>query len=370
MTGQPSSAEPDHWLALDGVRGLLCLVVMAFHLWPRLALGGQLSLEAFCVLSGLVIATALWRDVDRTGRMRLRTYAWRRAMRLYPAMIAMLLAFVLTAPLVANPLWGAVGGDALLTLVFGANVTRAAGIPRPLLFGHTWSIALEAQFYLLLPVVVALVGLWTRRPRHVALILFGLAVVSFAVRHGLAISGATLSRVYNGPDARLAAPLLGAALGIARFDPSLRARLDGWMRRPRVLDACVATLGVSLFVPWRVWPQALVAALTGAALLSVPLLVAAMGSVDSTGRRLLEHPATVMVGRWSYSLFLWHYPVFGVLFFAGLGTLAVALIGIPASFVIGGLSYHGIELPARRWVVAHTRAGLPSQAALAPQVDQ
>ncbi|BCS32241.1 hypothetical protein TBR22_A14510 [Luteitalea sp. TBR-22] len=358
-----SAGSPPHaWRAFDGVRGILCLVVAAFHLKPRLAPGGPLTLEVFCVLSGFVIAHALWSDADRVGRMPTIAYASRRAARVLPALLVTLVAFTLAAAAGwATPAWGQVERDAWVAATFRANLTRAAGLDYPLLFGHTWSVALEVQFYALLPLVLGACRLVSTRPLVAAATTALLGLASLAMRHA-PWAVADIAWAYNAPASRLAAPMIGAALALVRFEPGMRARLDGWWGHPRVLTLTTVLLGASFCVPWRRLGL-LMPALTVALLASVPLLVAAMpersrdaGMAD----RLLRHPWSLWMGDVSYPFFLWHYPLFGALFFAGWTWPWVAFIGLPTSLALAALVHHLVEWPAREWARRVTRRPSPT----------
>jgi peptidoglycan/LPS O-acetylase OafA/YrhL len=334
--------------------------VALFHLKPRLTPGGPLTLEVFCALSGFVIAHALWSEATTLGHLRLGAYAVRRAARVLPALLLVLAVFTVAARLWATPAWGDVDRDAWVAATFRANLTRARGLDHPLLFGHTWSVALEAQFYLLLPLVLAACRLASPRPHLAAAITAILGVASLVVRHAPWSPG-ELVWLYNAPASRMAAPLLGAALALIRFDVDIRTRLDDWWSHPRVLTVSAGLLAVSFAIPWRRLGL-LMPALTVALALSLPLLVSAMadrprhaGAAD----RVLRHPAVLRAGDVSYPFFLWHYPIFGVLFFAGWHWLAVGLVGLPLSWVLGVLVHDHVEWPIREAARRLTRRPSP-----------
>ena len=137
--------------ALDGVRALAILAVLLFHAKVPGVPGGFVGVDVFFVLSGFLITTILAGEHRRCGRIDLPGFYRRRLRRLYPALIVFLCAYLLTAgllfPRVAPEKHGR---DALLALFYLADYGRALDMPLSVL-NHTWSLAVEAQFYLLWP---------------------------------------------------------------------------------------------------------------------------------------------------------------------------------------------------------------------------
>ncbi|NUT08130.1 MAG: acyltransferase family protein, partial [Hamadaea sp.] len=167
---------------LDGVRALAVLAVLLFHAGVRQLPGGFLGVDAFFVLSGFLITSLLLGELRRTGKIALGAFWLRRARRLLPALLAMLIVVALFArTLAAGEELGLVRGDALAALAYVANwrmIYRGTdyfaqtSAPSPL--QHTWSLGIEEQFYLCWPVlVIALIVFAPRlvpgarsRPQH------------------------------------------------------------------------------------------------------------------------------------------------------------------------------------------------------------
>jgi peptidoglycan/LPS O-acetylase OafA/YrhL len=150
-----------HLPALDGLRGLAVLGVLVFH--GGHLRGGYLGVDAFFVLSGFLITSLLLVEADRTGRIGLRAFWARRFKRLLPALVVFVLGMAVYAAVLASASeLGRIRSDALATLGYVANwnaIFRQHGYwelfssPSPL--EHTWSLAIEEQFYLVWPLVVA-----------------------------------------------------------------------------------------------------------------------------------------------------------------------------------------------------------------------
>ena len=146
---------------LDGIRGLAVILVVTYHMgyltagWgPRPLPGGFVGVDLFFALSGFLITTGLVSQHDRDGRINLGTFATRRVRRLVPA-----LAFMVAGVAVLIPLFGGTLGEAGRNSIFGSllyvsNWQQAAGWPFLLHLSHTWSLAVEAQFYVVWPLVL------------------------------------------------------------------------------------------------------------------------------------------------------------------------------------------------------------------------
>ncbi|HEV7720495.1 MAG TPA: acyltransferase, partial [Iamia sp.] len=169
--------------ALDGLRAVAVVGVMLFHGGVAWMPGGFLGVDVFFVLSGYLITTLLLRERVGTHTIDLRQFWVRRLRRLLPALIVLIGAVGIAAPFLIDPGQRAsVRGDGLAALGYVANwrfiVTEQsyfAGVPSPL--RHLWSLAVEEQWYVLFPIVVA-VGL--RRPRRIRLFIVGLAAAAVA----------------------------------------------------------------------------------------------------------------------------------------------------------------------------------------------
>jgi peptidoglycan/LPS O-acetylase OafA/YrhL len=216
---------------LDGLRALAVVAVLLYHGGVSWSGGGFLGVEMFFVLSGFLITSLLVAEWGRSGAIALRAFWARRARRLLPALFALVAAigvyYALAGPTKAIP---GLQGDGIATLLYisnwhqvaaGTNYFAASGPVSPL--QHTWSLAIEEQFYLLWPVLVlAVLGFARRRgatQRRSLQVLLGLSLtgaVAAAVEMALLFdSGRGLDRVYYGTDTRATGLLLGASLAIA-----------------------------------------------------------------------------------------------------------------------------------------------------------
>jgi peptidoglycan/LPS O-acetylase OafA/YrhL len=329
--------------ALDGIRGVAILLVVSWHYLGVPLGGGPIGVDLFFVVSGFLITTLLLEERDRAGRLSLRRFYARRARRLFPALAVLLAVYVLVR--------AALGQDGLPTAalagLYVGNIVQAFGlhnIVTSTCLAHLWSLAQEEQFYLVWPLVLVLVV----RARRALLVLVALILGVMLYRAALALDGASWARLYYGPDTRSDWLLAGAALALAR-------RRGFQLREPWPLLGFVI-LFVSLFFDtnsraWQTWESPIF--LVGATL----LVAAAYGQTQMA--QLLSMRPLVGVGKISYSLYLWHIPVYVVVGYKH------PELAAPAAFAVAWLSYRYIEQPFRRGT--STLRPTPPLAETAPQ---
>ncbi len=352
--------------ALDGVRGAAVVAVLLFH--GDLLKGGYLGVDLFFVLSGFLITSLLLVEVGRTGGLRLTAFWARRARRLLPALF-LLVAFVgLYAVLIAQPSeLHRIRDDAFATLAYVANWRFVFGgfdyfaiftSPSPL--SHTWSLAIEEQFYLLWPLVFVGVVAWARRRQpgtavdgtDIARRMFGvslaLAGASAALSLGLWFTTHDTTRIYYGTDTRAASILLGAAF----------AALTAWRgpvasRRGRIAleVAAIASAGV-LAVAWvklegdRLYQGGLLIC----AVAGVIIIASAAHPRPGPVARVLSVSPLVALGVISYGLYLWHWPIYLWLDADRVGVDGWALLAVrlAVTLPVAIASFVFVERPIRR----------------------
>ncbi len=317
--------------ALDGVRAVAVLVVMAFHVHTPHFSAGYLGVDAFFVLSGFLITGLLLRDVSVYGHIRLANFWSRRVRRLLPAVLVMVTAIVTWGAFFApNSQRDALRTDVIATLLNAANwrfISSSSyftgdGVTSPL--EHTWSLAVEEQFYLLWPLLIMLAVLGFHRLSARRRIQTGPSVVRIVAvlsAVGIAISVGLLAwfydpaapeRAYMGTDARAFEPLLGAFLACLATSEGFRAAARRYAGLAIILGLSGLALGVLLLGSGGATGTAPAYYRGGAFAVSVAcgLMVvgAAHGRADNPVVRSLGNPLSAWLGRISYGVYLWHWP--------------------------------------------------------------
>ena len=367
----PPGRFPYHG-ALDGLRALALIAIVAYHLHYSWADGAFLSVDLFFLLSGFLITTLLIVEWQRHGSISLRRFWSRRARRLVPALLVTLVAVAAFTRIEIDP-WmrTSVRDDVLASLTYVANWRFIASdqgyfqtfaAPSPL--RHMWTLAIEEQFYILWPLItIAALRLGRGRRGIVAVCLAGSAV-SVAVMAATYRPGDPL-RAYYGTDTRVHVILIGALLAVllSVWQPGDAAR-----RRLRVLG--VVAFAAMLFA-WATASGTAAPYYHGGSLLHAAVACVVLTACLHPGpvRAVLGIGLMAWIGRLSYGLYLFHWPIIVWLVpnRVPLDGLALDAARIGLTVVAAVISYYLIELPVReqrpptvvtwvrdRWRPAHT----------------
>ena len=343
--------------ALDGLRAISVLAVLGFHAeLPRLS-GGFLGVEVFFVVSGFLITSLLLLESQRSGTISLPQFWLRRARRLLPAVFALLLIALTVALTLAPDSLAQTRSDAAAALLYFSNWWQVLEHHsyfmeverRPLLL-HLWSLAVEEQFYLIWPPIVVLLARSARRWLG-PVALLGAASSALWMAH-LFDPTADPTRVYVGTDTRMSGLLLGATLAA-----SLSAPLAGaapLTRAARVVREALALGGLAVLVWAFVYFDSHAPFLYRGGLVIVDLASCALltGLVTPTViARLLGGAPLAWLGRRSYGLYLWHWPIFALTrpdFDVALNGLPLLALRLTLTVLVSEVCYRLIETPVRR----------------------
>jgi peptidoglycan/LPS O-acetylase OafA/YrhL len=344
---------------LDGLRAIAVLAVMLYHAGIGWLPGGFLGVEIFFVISGYLITALLLSEWRRDLAIDFRSFWLRRARRLLPALCLLLLVFLAFAVIRLPDQVARLRGDAIASFFYVLNwsyIFRQQSyfevIGRPSLFQHLWSLAIEEQFYLFWPPLLALgLRVLTRRRLLVALVVA--AAASSLWMAVLYRPGVDPSRVYYGTDTRASGLLLGSALalGWAPWQPRERAApaLIGWLDR-----AGIGALLVLLLLFLRVDQAQAFLYRGGFALLGLATATLIAGTIAPGARilpLLLDNRPLRWVGERSYSLYLWHWPIFTVTrpqLDLPLDGPPLLILRLGLTSLCAALSYRYVERPIRR----------------------
>jgi peptidoglycan/LPS O-acetylase OafA/YrhL len=361
---------------IDGLRGLAVVAVLAYHLDATWAAGGYLGVEVFFVVSGFLITSLLLAEHRERATVDLVAFWRRRARRLLPAVFVLVgLVFAYAATVLPTGELHRFRGDGIASLLYVQNwyaifteqpYFEAFGRPSPL--RHLWSLAIEEQFYLLWPVLLPL-GLRRLGRRRTVLAVAGAIVVSAVLMAATADITAP-ERAYYGTDTRLFGILSGALLAFA-WRPQ-RARGDVGPAARRVIEGF--GVGALVVLAWQHAHRSEFDGWTypwGFLLVDVATLVVIIAVTHPASRleRSVGSGPLQALGRRSYSIYLWHWPVI-VFTRPGVdwGLTGPAALGARLAIiaVLSEASYRFVEQPVRdgtlqRWLRG---AELPSPAAL------
>ena len=358
-------------VGLDGLRAIAVGTVVVFHAFPDVLPGGFLGVDVFFVVSGFLITALLLREARLAEGISagtpvahrpidLRGFWLRRARRLLPALIAMLFMSTLLAVLVGGDALVNLGAQLVGSLTFSANwVLLGLGQDyfsdtTPELFRHLWSLGVEEQFYLLWP-LIALVLL--RLPHVVRIVGIATLAVASALLMALFSDPALPSRVYYGTDTHAFGLLLGALLAV--ISTRWPAHPLEWPRSARIVLSTLGPVALAGIVALAIAMPAgspvvfqgglvLVAVLTGIVIASLLVPGSAPGS-------LLDAAPLAWIGRRSYAIYLWHWPLLVLAWLVYPGTPRVGWESVPlglAAIVVAvatsAFSYSLLEQPIRR----------------------
>jgi peptidoglycan/LPS O-acetylase OafA/YrhL len=372
---------------LDGLRALAVIAVLLYHAELPWIPGGFLGVEVFFVISGYLITALLLAEWRQQGRIDLKAFWLRRARRLLPALYLLLVVTLAYAVVFLPEEVVGLQNDAISALGYVTNWYLILGhesyfeaMGRPSLLKHLWSLAVEEQFYLLWPPVLALglsVGATRWRERRVLLVALAGAATSALLMALLYRPEVDPSRIYFGTDTRAAGLLIGAALAFA-WTPWHRAtprgkggyaatrhpRPAGWRGRlrrrwgwttPLLLDvAGLVALGGLVLACLRLGefqPFLYRGGLATVALATAVVIMACAHPHTRFGASLLGWRPLWWIGVRSYGIYLWHWPVFMVtrpqidVHMDGWELLALRLA---LTVVLADLSYRYVETPIRK----------------------
>ncbi len=329
---------------VDGLRAIAVGAVVLFHAGVAPIRGGFVGVDVFFVISGYLITTIIAREALE-GRFTVAGFYVRRVRRIFPALFYMLWAVGLVATLVLMPAdYNEFGESVSATALFTSNLFfwiksgyfDAAADIKPLL--HTWSLAVEEQFYLLFPLLMAAI---VTRLRWWRLLIAAIALVSFAV--GVWEVAHHPAGAFYSPFARAWELLLGSLIAVGAVPPI----------RSKPLREAAAALGLGLIL-FAVFAYTPATPFPGVAALSpclgAALLIHADAEHPTIAGRIISVKPMVWLGLISYSLYLWHWPVLVFARYILMRPLQPAEMAalVAASVLLAYLSWRFVERPFRR----------------------
>ena len=358
---RPVEKSSRYMAGIDGLRAIAVLAVIAYHLNLGWASGGLLGVGVFFVLSGYLITNLLVAEWERHGRIQFKNFWFRRARRLLPALFIMLAVVISWVTLFKPGEMVSLRGDALAAALYFSNwwyvfhhVSYFAKFGPPSPLTHLWSLAVEEQFYLVWPLLLAFGLRFVRKKTILIPITIALACASALAMAVIYQPGTDPSRVYYGTDTRAFGLLIGAVLALAW--PSRNAKHNA-KHAPWGLDLIgFAGLAGILWMVWQTNEYQTFLYRGGLVVLSLATAAAVAAVVHPASRlgKILGWGPLRWIGVRSYGIYLWHYPVI-VLTSPTVNTGAFdplrAGLQVGASIVLAALSWHFIEEPIRQGAI-------------------
>lgn len=358
--------------AIDGLRALAVIAVMFYHLGLSWIPGGFLGVDLFFVISGYVITRMLLDSIAQSGGLDLRGFYLARLRRLLPALL-----FMLTTTIIAVGIWAP---DTIKRLLIDTPFALTGtinwwlvaneqdyfeSIGRPPLLQHTWSLAVEAQFYLVWPLILYFI-LKKFGKKHIPV-----AALSIAAASGIALllvsvsidaaNASKVSHVYFGTDTHSIGLFLGAALAVSWIPQNFRVEIS--RKGQNFIDGIgvigfIGILATFLFIdasnPAMYKIAFPLAGVFGAA------IIASIVHPASRFAPVLQNKVLLWIGERSYAIYLWHWVIFQVtrptVDLAG-QAWALYSLRILIVFALADISLRYVELPVRRGVIQYWLKG-------------
>ena len=359
--------------AIDGLRAVAVIAVMLYHLGFTWIPGGFLGVDLFFVISGYVITRLLLDSIQRSGGLDLRAFYKARIRRLFPPLIFMIIVTTLYICIWAPETVRRFVSDSPFS-IFGLmnwwlvfrHTDYFDSIARPPLLQHTWSLGVEAQFYLIWPLILLLVlrQFGKKRIPGAALLIAAISgitllIVSFQVD---AASASQVSHVYFGTDTHSIGLFLGAALAVSWVPQNLKEQVN--KRAQDFIDGIgvfgfVGILATFLFVN-ETDPTLYKLAFPLAGIFGCAIITSVVHPA-SRFAPILSSKIAVWIGERSYSIYLWHWVVFQLtrpkVDLEG-STWALYLLRILIVFALADISLRLVELPVRSGMVEYWFKGM------------
>ncbi len=359
--------------AIDGLRAIAVMAVLFYHLGFKWIPGGFLGVDLFFVISGYVITRLLLDSIESSGGLDLRAFYRARIRRLLPA-----LAFMLVTTAIAVGIWApdtikrflidapfALTGSMNWWLV-GHHLDYFEAIGRPPLLQHTWSLAVEAQFYLIWPLILLVILKFFGKKRVsiasltiAAISGITLMIVSFSLD---AASASMVSHVYFGTDTHSIGLFLGAALAVSWIPQNFKRDVS---RKAQDFIDGIGVFGflgiLATFLLIDETKPALYKIAFPLAGLFATAIITSIVHPASRFAPILQNPVLLWIGERSYAIYLWHWVIFQVtrpeVDLAG-ATWAMYALRILIVFALADISLRFVELPVRRGVLNYWLKGL------------
>ena len=351
--------------SIDSLRALAVLAVIIYHVDVNYLPGGFLGVDLFFVLSGYLISSLIIKEYRKTGSLNLYNFYIRRARRLLPAVYFMITVGLVVMVLFNEVLLRKSHLDAIFGYIYSSNwwyifhkldYFDSFGAQSP--FKHLWSLAIEEQFYMIFPLLFLLINRKKKSKdgtyklnKNFLYVVLGLILVSL-IAHILLFDINNISRIYFGTDTRAFSLLVGVVGAILYPMERLHTKVTP---QQNVIYSVISLVAIASLITVMIYTSEYNTWLYRGGFLLVAILglivIISSGKQHTLMSRLLSFKPVVFIGKISYSLYLWHFPVLVL-------TTPVSEIGNPniifvilrviLTFVLATASYLFVETPIRK----------------------
>ena len=351
--------------SIDSLRALAVLAVIIYHVDVNYLPGGFLGVDLFFVLSGYLISSLIIKEYRKTGSLNLYNFYIRRARRLLPVVYFMITVGLVVMVLFNEVLLRKSHLDAIFGYIYSSNwwyifhkldYFDSFGAQSP--FKHLWSLAIEEQFYMIFPLLFLLVNRKKKSKdgtyklnKNFLYVVLGLILVSL-IAHILLFDINNISRIYFGTDTRAFSLLVGVVGAILYPMERLHAKVTP---QQNMIYSVVSLVSIATLITVMIYTSEYNTLLYRGGFLLVAILglivIISSGKQHTLMSRLLSFKPVVFIGKISYSLYLWHFPVLVL-------TTPVSEIGNPniifvilrviLTFILATASYVFVETPIRK----------------------
>ena len=351
--------------SIDSLRALAVLAVIIYHVDVNYLPGGFLGVDLFFVLSGYLISSLIIKEYRKTGSLNLYNFYIRRARRLLPAVYFMITVGLVVMVLFNEVLLRKSHLDAIFGYIYSSNwwyifhkldYFDSFGAQSP--FKHLWSLAIEEQFYMIFPLLFLLVNRKKKSKdgtyklnKNFLYVILGLILVSL-IAHILLFDINNISRIYFGTDTRAFSLLVGVVGAILYPMERLHAKVTP---QQNMLYSVVSLVSIATLITVMIYTSEYNTLLYRGGFLLVAILglivIISSGKQHTLMSRLLSFKPVVFIGKISYSLYLWHFPVLVLttpVSEIGNPNIFFVILRIVLTFAVAIVSYVFVETPIRK----------------------
>lgn len=355
-----SKIQKKYISGLDGLRAIAVIMVIGYHLQLPYFKGGVLGVTIFFVLSGFLITRLLLQELQETNTIDLKQFWIKRIRRIWPALLLMISITVIVTAVFNRVLFTKACND-FISAIFGFNnwyqifnnisYFDNGGASSPLL--HCWSLAIETQFYLIFPFIILIISRINKnslkRKQILITVTTVLMILSALLMYLLFDPSGDPSRVYYGLDTRAFSLLVGAILAIIvhyHTKLSLKKVFNDIIGIGSLIIICIISATVAGY------DQILYQGGYFFVSILAALVILSILKSQSILSKILSFPIIDWLGKLSYSIYLWHYPI--IIFISGgkKASVFIMLIEVVLTVVMATLSYYLVETPIRHGAIS------------------